>query len=59
MKTKNIFFHECNIGDEITYNAIYPNTIKVLDKKHLSGQCKLTINGIGFAAYGSAKIIIK
>lgn len=59
MKTRNVFFHEVNIGDKITYNLIYPKTIKVETKHHVSGQSNLKINGIGFATYGSAKIITK
>lgn len=59
METVNVFFHEVKVGDTITYNAIYPKTIEVKSKHHISGQCNLTINGIGFATYGSAKIITK
>lgn len=58
MRTENIFMHEANIGDTITYNAIYPKTIEVKSKTYLNGQCNLTINGIGFATYGSAKRIL-
>lgn len=58
METKNIFFHEAQIGDTITYNAIYPKTIKVESKQYADGQSDLIINGVGFATYGSAKLII-
>lgn len=32
IKTKNLFAHEVNIGDVITYNKIYPNTITIENK---------------------------
>jgi hypothetical protein len=57
METRNVFFHEVKIGDVITYNLIYPKKIKVESKTYIPGQCNLTINEMGFASYGSAKII--
>lgn len=58
MKTKDIFFHEVNVGDTVTHNLIYPKSFKVESKEHVPGQCRLKINGNGYAAYGSAKIIL-